>query len=127
MRYPNQRYAYPDHLKHYTDFYGVTYVAKVLKRDERTVKNWLSGRVKLPFWVPELLRLRDYEAHQQLRYMGIPNHLARLGVVHGKVIDFPDQFAVKGRLAKLDEANARPDPIKEQNDRIIKELKAAAG
>lgn len=81
MRYPNRRYAHPDELRYYMRSMTPAQLAAYLKRDERTVKNWLSGAVRCPWWVPELLRLRAYEVHNQLRQMGIDQKLGRLGIV----------------------------------------------
>lgn len=123
MRYPNLRYGRLEHLEYYSMGWKIKDLAKHLRRDEKTVKNWLSGKHKIPWWVPELLRLEAYEKHQQLRYMGINQHLAKIGMVYGEVVEFPDQFAVRARLEKLD----APHPIEVSNKRIINELKVAAG
>jgi hypothetical protein len=90
-----------------------------LKRDQRTIKNWLNGSQKLPWWVPELMRLERYEKHHQMRQMMLNPALAKLGFVRGQVIEFPNVFEVRGRLAKLD----KPDPIKENNERVIASLR----
>lgn len=84
MRYPNLRYGNPETVRFYGSFYGDsnTYIknlAQSLKRDERTVKDWINGRKKVPWWVPELLRLRDLERRDTLRQMRIP--AGRLAIV----------------------------------------------
>lgn len=111
MRYPNQRYGHPDHLKYYMGSWTPKQLAKHLKRDERTIRNWLSGAQKMPWWVPELLRLERYEKHQQLRQMGINQKLGKLGVVRGQVIDYVEPKAApfdfeKEKASILDEMNA---------------------
>lgn len=71
MRYKNTRYGNPEELRHYVEHRSISEVAKSLKRSERSIKDWLNGVKKMPFWVPELLRLRDMEKAQMLRSMGI--------------------------------------------------------
>lgn len=90
MRYPNKRYAHPDELRYYMRNMKPAELAAYLKRDERTVKNWLSGAVRCPWWVPELLRLRAYEVHNQLRQMGIDQKLCRLGIVKKSQVFYID-------------------------------------
>lgn len=97
MRFPNQRYGDPEHLKFYTQGWTLKQIAKHLKRDEKTIGRWLKGQQKMPWWVPELLRLERYEKHHQLRYMGIDRPLAKLGIVSGKVLEFPDIDAIRAR------------------------------
>lgn len=123
MRYPNQRYGDIDHFNYYMQGRKIKDVAKQLKRDERTIRNWLSGAQKIPWWVPELMRLQRIETYNSLKYMGLKPRLAKLGLVGGQVVDFPEQMAIRGRLEKLD----APHPIQVNNTRIIKELKVAAG
>ncbi|MTV36287.1 hypothetical protein [Duganella radicis] len=73
MRYPNLRYGSPSELAYYitTDHGTVRDVARRLRRDERTVKDWASGKTRVPWWVPEIMRLQRMESDQQLRQMGI--------------------------------------------------------
>ena len=59
MRYPNTRYGCPGELEHYAQGRTIKQLAKHLKRSERTVKDWLEQRKKIPFWVPELLPNRQ--------------------------------------------------------------------
>ncbi|KVD19197.1 hypothetical protein WI80_33425 [Burkholderia ubonensis] len=40
---------------------SVADVARELRRTERSVSDWLSGRQRVPWWVPEILRLRAVE------------------------------------------------------------------
>lgn len=37
-------------------------LARRLRRDERTVKDWLNQKKRVPWWVPEVLRLQQKEA-----------------------------------------------------------------
>lgn len=77
MRYPNTRYGNPNEMLIYTRGLSVKDIAKMLKRSEKTVHSWLQGTNKVPFWVPELLRLR-HEAHiERLRRMGMMSDFQR--------------------------------------------------
>ena len=62
MRYPNLRYGNPTELIYYATGIPLPVLARRLRRDERTVKDWLSGKTRVPWWVPELLRLQQMEA-----------------------------------------------------------------
>ncbi|MNR75996.1 hypothetical protein D3C72_66490 [compost metagenome] len=88
MRYPNTRYGNPTELLYYTQGLSVKDIAKQLKRSEKSVSEWLNGNRKIPFWVPELLRLRHMEADLKLRQMGFGDLRLQLGIVKGDVIDF---------------------------------------
>lgn len=68
MRYPNLRYGNPTELNYYAMSYtDVKTLARNLRRDERTVKDWLSGRQRVPWWVPEILRLQRMESADIMR------------------------------------------------------------
>lgn len=87
MRYPNLRYGNPAELQHYAMPFTLAALARLLRRDERTVRDWLSCRRRVPWWVPELLRLRAMEASERHRQMTGAPMLARLGIVAGDVIE----------------------------------------
>jgi hypothetical protein len=79
-------------MAHYAMAYSdVRTLARSLRRDERTVKDWLSAKKKVPFWVPELLRLRHMEACELNRQMRVYGPKAVLGVVRGDVIELAAQ------------------------------------
>lgn len=61
-------------------------LARSLRRDERTVRDWLSGRARVPWWVPEILRLRRMELDLRQREMGMGPLKAKLGIVGADVI-----------------------------------------
>ncbi|MBR8141562.1 hypothetical protein KDW46_04200 [Burkholderia vietnamiensis] len=69
MRYPNLRYGNTAELRHYADGRTLKQLARELRRSERSVHDWLTGRERVPFWVPELLRLRQFEHGQRVRQM----------------------------------------------------------
>lgn len=81
MRYPNLRYGNPNELNHYAQGMPLKDLARRLRRSERSVRDWLSGAKKVPWWIPEILRLQNVEHAQMLRQMGVQPVLKRLGLV----------------------------------------------
>lgn len=69
MRYPNLRYGNPAEFAFYATGIPLPELARRLRRDERTVRDWLSGRARVPWWVPEILRLKRMEAELRHRHM----------------------------------------------------------
>ena len=95
MRYPNRRYGNPTAMQHYALWYGsVANLAKALKRSERSVRDWLSGAAKVPWWVPEIMRLQKMEHDSMVYQMTGRKVAARLGVAtqDGAVIDAGARF-----------------------------------
>jgi hypothetical protein len=82
MRYPNRRYGNPTEFAYYVATHGdgVKGVARTLRRDERTVRRWLNQTAKLPWWVPEILRLQRMESAEIVRQM-TGHYPRRLAVV----------------------------------------------
>ena len=95
MRYPNLRYGNPTEFAYYALGVPLPDLARRLRRDERTVRDWLSGRTRVPWWVPEIMRLRRLEADVRHRQMGMGPLLAKLGIASGDVLALP----VKNRSA----------------------------
>ena len=87
MRYPNRRYGSPTALKYYAAGHDLKSLSKMLRRDERTIRDWLSERARIPWWVPEVMRLWAMEQAEIRRQMGAGAQLHALGVVRGKVIE----------------------------------------
>lgn len=87
MRYPNLRYGNPTALRYYSAGYDIKSLAKRLRRDERTVRDWINERAKVPWWVPEIMRLWAMEQAEIRRQMGCDARLQKLGVVTGNVIE----------------------------------------
>lgn len=86
MRYPNLRYGNPTELAYYAMGKTNAALARMLRRDERTVRDWLSGRQRVPWWVPEILRLKRMEADLRHRQMGMGALAPSLGIVGADVI-----------------------------------------
>ena len=90
MRYPNLRYGNPTAMAHYAIWYGDTAtLAKALRRDVRTVRDWLSGTARVPFWVPELMRLQQLEHAQMVYQMTGQRIAASLGIVQAGAAILP--------------------------------------
>lgn len=90
MRYPNLRYGNPTELAFYAAFWGdVPRLAKFLRRDERTVRDWINAKTRVPWWVPEILRLKRMEAELRHQQMGFGRLAPALGVVSADVITLP--------------------------------------
>lgn len=62
-------------------------LARTLRRDERTVRDWLSAKQRVPWWVPEYMRLRQMEQADIRRQMNMTSLGPRLGIVRGNVIE----------------------------------------
>jgi hypothetical protein len=88
MQYPNLRYGNPAELEHQARGIPLKVLAKMLRRSERSVRDWMAGEKKMPWWVPEVLRLRNIEWEDYRRLAGMkPAHL-HLGM-RGQVVYFP--------------------------------------
>lgn len=95
MKYPNKRYGNPTAMAHYAMWYGNTAnLAQALRRSERSVQDWLTGRAKVPWWVPEIMRLQKMEHDARVYQMTGRQVAARLGVAAstGAVIDAGSRF-----------------------------------
>lgn len=90
MRFPNLRYGNPTEFAFYCMGRSNADVAKTLRRDERTVRDWLTGRAKVPWWVPEIMRLKRMEMVDRQRQMfgalGDQKRLSALGVVQADTV-----------------------------------------
>ncbi len=69
MRFPNLRYGNPTEFAYYAMGRTHAELARALRRDERTIRDWLTGRAKVPWWVPEIMRLKRLEADLRHRQM----------------------------------------------------------
>ncbi len=87
MRFPNLRYGNPTEFAHYSLGIPLPDLARTLRRDERTVRDWLSAKQRVPWWVPEYMRLRQMEQADIRRQMNMTALGPRLGVVRGAVIE----------------------------------------
>ncbi|MFL6675892.1 MAG: hypothetical protein ACJ8LG_21695 [Massilia sp.] len=85
MRFPNLRYGNPTEFAYYSMGRTHAELARALRRDERTIRDWLSGRTRVPWWVPEIMRLQRFELETRHRQMfwtlEEKPRLAKLGVV----------------------------------------------
>ena len=88
MRYPNLRYGSPDELRFYAQGSTVKELAKRLRRSERSVKDWLSGERKIPWWIPEIMRLQHMAHCEMMQQMRITPVRKQLGIVSGSITEF---------------------------------------
>jgi len=95
VRYPNLRYGNPTEMAYYAMGVPLEVLARRLRRDERTVRDWLNGRTRVPWWVPEILRLKHMEADLRHRQMGFGALAPKLGIVGAEVIALPTPDAKK--------------------------------
>jgi hypothetical protein len=92
MRYPNLRYGDPAALAYHAAGIPIPVLAKRLRRSERIVKDWLEYRKKMPWWVPEVIRLQNMEKAEQMRQMNMQPVRAKLGLVRADaLLEFPAQ------------------------------------
>lgn len=89
MRYPNLRYGNPTEMAYYAMGVPLPILARRLRRDERTVRDWLNARTRVPWWVPEILRLQRVEADLRHRQMGFGALAPTLGIISADVIALP--------------------------------------
>jgi hypothetical protein len=88
MKYQNLRYGNPAELEHQARGIPLKVLAKMLRRSERSVRDWMAGEKKMPWWVPEVLRLRNIEWEDYRRLAGMKPAYLHLGM-RGLVIYFP--------------------------------------
>jgi hypothetical protein len=91
MRYPNLRYGNPQEMAYYSQGIPLSDLARRLRRSERSVHDWLSGRSKVPWWVPELMRLQAWERADRLRQMNMTPMIKKLGLRTAEIIPLHPQ------------------------------------
>ena len=64
-------------------------IAQMTRRSVRTIERYLSGTQKIPWWIPEILRLQDQEYFDRTRQQGFNPIRKKLGIVTGELIEFP--------------------------------------
>lgn len=92
MKYPTIRYGNPAEMHFYAQGMSIKSLSKILKRSEKSITSWLNGNRKVPWWVPELLRLRLMEREHVLYQMNMQPLRRKLGLVQktGEVILMPN-------------------------------------
>jgi hypothetical protein len=101
MRFPNLRYGNPAEFEYYSLGIPDKDLARQLCRTEQTIAAWRNGEAKIPFWVPELLRLRRFEHYHRMREMGITGQRRTLGLVDRSGDVLP--FAVPAKIATFNQ------------------------
>ncbi|MBC3930358.1 hypothetical protein [Undibacterium curvum] len=100
MKYPNLRYGDAEQFRYFLQFSTVTAMAKRLRRSEKIIRLWSTGKQPVPWWVIEILRLQEQEHAARMRLMTGVKHHQRLGVVSGSVIEFPNIYQIQARSAE---------------------------
>ncbi|WP_051516878.1 hypothetical protein [Herbaspirillum sp. RV1423] len=88
MRYPNTRYGNPTEFQYYAQGQLPKDIAKRLRRSEHSVNLWLAGKRRMPWWIPEILRLQRLEYDMWMRQAGLGRMRDKLGTVSADVIEF---------------------------------------
>jgi hypothetical protein len=112
VRFPNLRYGNPAELAAYVQGIPMPVLARRLRRSERSIRNWLDGRQRVPWWVPEILRLQNLEHRERMRQMGMGPLRAQLGLVSAEVVDIrraPGQPSLIEPQSAQSAAAAGPD------------------
>jgi hypothetical protein len=113
MKYPNLRYGNPNEFAYYVQGIPLEIIARRLRRSERSIKDWLSGVSKLPWWIPELLRLQFMELNDQRRQMSLVAVRRKSGLADVSLIDFPTITARRRPLAVNDAYyHGEPPPMR---------------
>lgn len=90
MRYPNTRYGNPTEFRYYAQGQKPKEIAKRLRRSEHSVTQWLAGKRRMPWWIPEILRLQRLEYDLWMHQSGLGRMRTKLGVASADVIAFKD-------------------------------------
>lgn len=88
MKYPHQRYGNPNEFAYYAVGISDKDMAKRLRRSEKSIKEWLSGKRKMPWWIPELLRLQRMEYAERMRQMQITPIIKRYDLSTAAITNF---------------------------------------
>lgn len=81
MRYPNLRYGNPAEFAFYARGIPIDDLSRQLRYAPGTLRSYLDGTEKMPWWIPELMRLQQWEARERMRQMNMPVMRKRLGLV----------------------------------------------
>jgi len=90
MRYPNTRYGNPTEFQYYAQGQKPKDIAKRLRRSEHSINLWLAGKRRMPWWVPEILRLQRLEYDLWMHQTGLGRMRTKLGIASADVIAFKD-------------------------------------
>lgn len=67
MKYPNLRYGNAEEFRFYVQSMPMKDICRLLRRCERSIDDWLKHRRRIPWWVPEILRLKRMEHYHRCR------------------------------------------------------------
>jgi hypothetical protein len=112
MKYPNLRYGNPNEFAYYVQGIPLDSVAKRLRRSQRSVKDWLSGTQKVPWWIPELLRLQSMECAHRTYQMNMGRLPAKLGLATASLLNFPAAAARRRPAVNDAHYHGQPPPMR---------------
>jgi len=99
MQWPNRRYGSAEALMYYTQGLPMQEICRRLRHCERSIKDYLNHKQKVPWWIPEILRLQDLERRVIFREMFGTSIKADLHEIGTKP---------KGRVKPLPEIQPKP-------------------
>jgi hypothetical protein len=105
MQYPNTRYGNPEEFEYYAQGLSNRELAKQLKRSEKIISLWRKGDVKMPWWVPEIMRHRHFERIDRMRQMGMKIPTKQLPLFKNNVLPFrlEEKTTLNGKSNGIDE------------------------
>jgi hypothetical protein len=115
---PNTRYGCPGTFEYFANGRTIKELAKHLKRSERTIKDWMEGKTKIPFWVPELLRLQHMEYEKMMYQMRVtPIRLSHAELAGQPLYDCRDK--PQSKPLSVPENRATQETTYQQNDALL--------
>lgn len=73
----SKRWANPSEFDYWAKVYSTRELARRLRRTQRTIRDWLSGKRPIPAWAIEVLRLHELEAEAYRQRLYYPLHKRR--------------------------------------------------
>jgi hypothetical protein len=123
MRYPNTRYGNPVEFQYYAQGQKPKDIAKRLRRSEHSVTQWLAGKRRMPWWIPEILRLQRLEYDLWMHQTGLGRMRTKLGIASADVIAFKDDYVKRLEASGIprDQAEAHAKALAEaMNTELVK-------
>lgn len=69
MKNPSRHWVTPIAFEHYSRGHSRAYLCRLLRRCDRTIRDWQSGRRPIPAWTIDALRMNRLETAQAYRDM----------------------------------------------------------
>lgn len=75
MKKPSRRWVSQSEFEHYTSGLSRKYLTRLLRRCDRTIRDWQSGRRPIPAWTVDTMRVHRFEKEQAWIQMFPPDQL----------------------------------------------------